>query len=153
MEDRRVQMVQLYTCTSQLETPRVQEHARTQDLATGRSGGDRSWTRAQTAEERWHTRGGSAAHTRLCARPMARSRMSLPALHGGHLDIKNPNGHYGASRLYTKNHDRHCDATKTRPPRNQTRAAWEMEWKARHRGSSRVMETLARNSNSFHHNE
>ena len=28
--------------------------------------------------------------------------------------------------------DRHCDATKTRPPpRNQTRAAWEIEWKAR----------------------
>ena len=49
MEDRRVQVVQLYTCTSQLETLRVQEHARTQDLAIGRSGGDRSWTRAQTA--------------------------------------------------------------------------------------------------------
>jgi hypothetical protein len=80
MEDRRVQMVQLYTCTSQLETLRVQEHARTQDLATGRSGGDRSWTRAQTAGERWHTRGGSAAHARLCARPMARTPMSLSAL-------------------------------------------------------------------------
>ena len=62
MEDRRVQMVQLYTCTSQLETLRVQEHARTEDLATGRSGGDRSWTGAQTAGGRWHTRGGSAAH-------------------------------------------------------------------------------------------
>ena len=80
MEDRRVQMVQLYTCTSQLETLRVQEHARTEDLATGRSGGDRSWTGAQTAGGRWHTRGGSAAHARLCARPMARSRMSLWAL-------------------------------------------------------------------------
>ena len=65
MEDRRVQMVQLYTCTSQLETLRVQEHARTQDLATGRSGGDRSWARAQIAGERWHARGGSAAHARL----------------------------------------------------------------------------------------
>ena len=84
MEDGRVQMIQLYTCTSQLETLRVQEHARTQDHATGRSGGDRSWTRAQTAGERWrwHARGGSAAHARLCARPMARSRMSLRALAG-----------------------------------------------------------------------
>ena len=80
MEDRRAQMVQLYTCTSQLETLRVQEHARTQDLATGRSGGDWSWTRAQIVGERWHARGGSAAHARLCARPMARSRMLLRAL-------------------------------------------------------------------------
>ena len=80
MEGRLVQMVQLSTCTSQLEAPRVQEHARTQDLATARSGGDRSWSRAQTAGVRWHMRGGSAAHTRLCARPMARSRMSLRGL-------------------------------------------------------------------------
>ena len=78
--DRLVQMVQLNTCTSQLETPRVQEHARTQDLATAKSGGDRSWSRAQTAGVRWHMRGGSAVHARLCARPMARSRMSLSAL-------------------------------------------------------------------------
>ena len=78
--DRLVQMVQLNTCASQLETPRVQEHSHTQDLATARSGGDRSWSHAQTAGMRWHMRGGSAAHARLCARPMAQSRMSLCAL-------------------------------------------------------------------------
>ena len=78
--DRLVQMVQLNTCTSQLETPRVQEHARTQDLATAKSGGDRSWSRAQTAGVRWHMHGGSAVYARLCARPVARSRMSLSAL-------------------------------------------------------------------------
>ena len=83
MKGRLVQMVQLNTCTSQLETPRVHEHARTQDLATARSGGDRSWSRAQTAGVRWHMRGGSAAHARLCARPMAQSRMSLCALLAG----------------------------------------------------------------------
>ena len=87
MEDRRVQMVQLYICTSQLETLRVQEHARTQDLAIGRSGGDWSWTRAQTAGGRWHARGGSAAHARLCARPMTRSRLSLRALISGTLAL------------------------------------------------------------------
>ena len=80
MKYRLVQMVQLNTCTSQLETPRVQENARTQDLVTARSGGDRSWSRAQTARVRWHMRGGSAAHVQLCARPMAQSRMSLCAL-------------------------------------------------------------------------
>ena len=61
VKGRLVQMVQLNTCTSQLETPRVQEHARTQDLATARSGGDRSWSRAQTAGMRWHMRGGSGS--------------------------------------------------------------------------------------------
>ena len=80
MKDRLAQLVQLNTCTSQLETPRVQECARNQDLATARSGGDWSWSRAQTAGVRWHMRGGSAAHVRLCARPMAQSRMSLSAL-------------------------------------------------------------------------
>ena len=61
------------------------------------------------------------------------------------LDIKNPNGYYGASRLYTNNHDRHCDATKdkaTEKP-NARRVGNGME------GASKTMGTLARNS--FHH--
>ena len=103
--DRLVQMVQLNTCTSQLETPRVQENARTQDLVTARSGGDRSWSRAQTAGVRWHLRGGSTAHARLCARPMAQSRMSLCAL--------------AAIGTYT----RHCGASERATAQAEARAA------------------------------
>ena len=69
----------------------------------------------------------------------------LASHHGGHLDIKNPNGYYGASRLYTNNHDRHCDATKdkaTEKP-NARQVGNGME------GASKTMGTLARNS--FHH--
>jgi hypothetical protein len=42
----------------------------------------------------------------------------------------------------------YCDATKTRPPRNQTRAAWEMEYGME--GALRVMGNFARN---IFHNE
>jgi hypothetical protein len=34
-------------------------------------------------------------------------------------------GDYGAYRRYKKTNDRHCDAKKTKPLRNQTRAAQE----------------------------
>ena len=34
-------------------------------------------------------------------------------------------GDYGAFRRYKKPNDRHCDAKKTKPLRNQTRAAQE----------------------------
>ena len=74
--------------------------------------------------------------------PRCRTRVSSRRSSG---HIKNPNGHYGASRLYTTNHDRHCDATKdkaTEKP-NARRVGNGME------GASKTMGTLARNS--LHH--
>ena len=73
---------------------------------------------------------------RGCAPPTA-SASPRPALCAG--------GDYGASRLYTNNHDRHCDATKdkaTEKP-NARRVGNGME------GASKTMGTLARNS--FYH--
>ena len=66
----------------------------------------------------------------------------LASHHGGHLDIKNPNGRCGASRLYTNNHDRHCDAIKVKATEkpNARHVGNGME------GASRVIGSLARNS-------
>ena len=90
-------------------------------------------------------------------RPFARPRPSSTSDEGGSAVpnsrlitaviwiSRTPMGDYGASRLYTNNHDRHCDATKdkaTEKP-NARRVGNGME------GASRVMGTLARNS--FHH--